>query len=367
MVVRSPFLRLDEMRRQDADSVLESVVDASRRFGEAPLQANKLLERQQERAALAKSNSQKLKVSQKLKEKELGDKYDIEKGKAAESARHNQATEEIQKETEKRRRAALDSKEGSNVLNNIALGELTDPKNKELQDEDIINGIMMHPSNTEFSREEVIKAYYTAKQKVADDENKSKLTQAKIDRINRRSVPKDRTPKPHNLDSKTVRDLAELETSSDRLKTVAARLSDAKTGLFQDLSQKFGQIIGIQDDTTRMAYLSEVNRLLKERSGAQVTPEEYQRLLSEFPDWKADSGILAERLLDFAEDKDRMYDAIIRTSDRAGRSVTNFSPRVKKDPPPPKEPGESSRIYAGKLKKLGYTNDEIFAIVTGAK
>lgn len=374
-MIRTPFLRLDEMRRQDSDNVLNQVVDASRQFGEAPMIASKLLEKQQERERLADRD----KALRKLKERELGDKRTIEEKKAQnaydlsqkeleEKIRHNKATENTAIVSEKRRKDSSDYKQNSSTLANIALGEITDPKNKEADEDTIIEGILMHPSNTGVSREEAIKAYYIAKRKVENDEADLTMKKAKTDRFNRRSVPSVRQPKPQNLDSKTIRDLAELETSSDRLKAVAVKLNSADTGLFNDLSEKFGQIVGIQDDTTRMAYLSEVNRLLKERSGAQVTPEEYQRLIAEFPDWKADKDILAERILSYAEDKDRMYDAIIRTSTAGGRNTTNFGTRVPKGPPPPRKPGEKITDYGTRLRKEeGFSAEEVVKIVMGVK
>jgi hypothetical protein len=370
MAYQSPFLRLDELKRARDKDTYDTMVETSRQFGQAPLVLDKVLKENQDREA----KSEQLKVANKQKADLL-----------AETNRHNTALEDpakIRADAAAKNADRLGVKQDYTITKDkmqaIVPGKLMEiiSQSPDASDDEIVARASAHPELQGVDPQTIRNEVYKTRVKMAKDEGaanttkeKLRMEQERIDLIKRRlSGTKTPRPKaPMQVDANTGRMLADLGASADQLHSLADKISTSDPGLFSELTQRFGTIVGIQDDQVRMQYLGEINKLLKERSGAQVTPEEYKRLLQEFPDWRAGRDVLYDTLERYAAEKENKYNSIVNTFGSIGRDVSQLPKRGKQPvkQAPPKDPSEKRSDYAKRLLKSGFTEDEIMKIVMG--
>jgi hypothetical protein len=200
----------------------------------------------------------------------------------------------------------------------------------------LIEKIMKHPQSEGKSREEAIAAYYRAKKKQNDDLQKTKESEARIksmrDRANRIANPK--SPKPRLMGEgilKTIGEKKAMRKKAAQLMASIDSLSEEDIGLLEDLKEKYGSYVGIQDNQIRMQYKGLFNKVLRDRSGMTVTDTELARLEEEIPSWRAGKDVILASLDHMITE---LEDEIITTEEtqieQGGRTVPNRSSFPKK-------------------------------------
>lgn len=385
MVYRNPYLRLDELKTARDDEQFERNVQTSRQFAEMPLALDKLMKENESRA-------QKIE-QQKFENKSATDKQ-AEVGRAnlageAETNRTNLAKEgigtgkvEVSKASEARRGKTAEQKSSDKVLEDVAFGRIS--TTPDLDDDAIVDSILAQPGQEGYNPDQVSAAVARARMRVQGEKFKQDTTNEKLGmekqritdaraRANRPRAPA--APRPRFVGEAFTNKVGEMRSLQAKAKAIldeVETIDDSKIGLLEDLKEKYGSIVGIQDNQTRMQYASLFNNILKLRSGTAVTPNELTRLEQEIPSWRAGRGVIADSLVRMIEDTDRDVELMEEVQGSYGRTLTPSPPKGSRSqpaakPPTPRNPGERTKAWVGRLVSAGYSEQEIMKMISGGQ
>lgn len=357
------FLKLDELKRARDKDTYDTMVETSRQFGQAPLVYDKMIKAEEDR----KNKIAQTAIENKQKDAQL-----------AETERNNKATNQIgtskvgvsqqaadtAKTAEERRLDAQKQKQIQASIKPIVRGKLQEilAQSPDADDDTVVAGASAHPALQGIDPQTIRNAVYEARREMDKDNFTKETTKAKLDmeqqrikaaieRANRPRAPK--APRERLVGEAFVNKVGEMRALQGKAVGILNQLEtldDSKVGLIEDLKEKYGSIVGIQDNQLRMEYASQFNQILKLRSGTAVTPSELERLEQEIPSWRAGKGVIADALARIIDNTDRDVELMEATQAAYGRT---FRPSPSAKPKPKMTPEQVQAAVDAELDKLG--------------
>lgn len=311
-VIYSPFNAIDEERRKRDQELQERVAGLGSSIAKAPLTYDSLMKEAEDRKLKLAADAEALSIKRN-QEKRDQEKHEFEQKKYKDEQQKyegEKATEQ-KKYTDERsdKEGALKRTKQNNAVKDLVAGGL----GRGLEDQQIIEESFDNPDLADVTDQATIEGEISRqrlerknkdrdldiKQQKADS---AKLTaEAAMKRANRLLATAKKPGRP--LTAVEMQNFTKLKTDLGRLSTIRGHKGQVDTGPAAGLYAIIQRRIRVEDPATailRASVQDEINRYLKDQSGATVTPEEFARLKEVLPTLTDDDDIF-EALLDAAE------------------------------------------------------------------